>query len=91
MAETIRAKMPPSQRAKQFAPFDALSGLSAALERKRRVAEAELLRVEERRESAHARLADEGHVPVEVTDEFDGPPPHAGKKTHSSEPPKCHL
>ena len=36
MAETIRAKMPPSQRAKQFAPFDALSGLSAALERKRR-------------------------------------------------------
>ena len=36
MAETIRAKMPPSQRAKQFAPFDALSGLGAALERKRR-------------------------------------------------------
>ena len=29
MAETIRAKMPPSQRAKQFAPFDALSGLGA--------------------------------------------------------------
>ena len=28
--------MPPSQRAKQFAPFDALSGLGAALERKRR-------------------------------------------------------
>ncbi|MBQ9044350.1 MAG: YolD-like family protein [Oscillospiraceae bacterium] len=36
MAEAIRAKMPPSQRAKQFAPFDALSGLGAALERKRR-------------------------------------------------------
>ena len=28
--------MPPSQRAKQFAPFDALTGLGAALERKRR-------------------------------------------------------
>ena len=36
MAETIRAKMPPAARAKQFAPFAALSGLEAALERKRR-------------------------------------------------------
>ena len=36
MAETIRAKMPRAQRAKQFAPFSALSGLETALERKRR-------------------------------------------------------
>lgn len=36
MAETIRAKMPRAQRAKQFAPFAALSGLDAALARKRR-------------------------------------------------------
>ena len=36
MAETIRAKMPRAARAKQFAPFAALSGLDAALERKRR-------------------------------------------------------
>ena len=30
----IRAKMPPSQRAKQFAPFDALTGLKIALKEK---------------------------------------------------------
>ena len=31
--ESNRPKMPNSQRAKQFAPFDALSGLSARLAR----------------------------------------------------------
>lgn len=33
----IRAKMPPSQRAKQFAPFDALTGLRQALKEKEKL------------------------------------------------------
>jgi hypothetical protein len=33
----IRAKMPPGQRAKQFAPFDALSGLGMALKENERI------------------------------------------------------
>lgn len=32
-----RAKMPQSQRAKQFAPFDALTGLRAALKEKEKI------------------------------------------------------
>ena len=32
-----RAKMPPSQRAKQFAPFDALTGLRQALKEKEKI------------------------------------------------------
>lgn len=32
-----RAKMPPSQRAKQFAPFDALVGLRQALKEKEKI------------------------------------------------------
>ena len=36
MRNTVRAKMPPSLRAKQFAPFAALGGLEKALEEKRR-------------------------------------------------------
>lgn len=35
-----RAKMPPSQRAKQFAPFDAVVGLRKALYEKERLREA---------------------------------------------------
>ena len=35
--EKIRAKMPPSQRAKQFAPFDALVGLRQALKEKEKI------------------------------------------------------
>lgn len=31
---TVRAPMPPSRRAKQFAPFDALKGLKEAISRK---------------------------------------------------------
>lgn len=31
---TVRAPMPPSQRAKQFAPFDALKGLKEAIAQK---------------------------------------------------------
>lgn len=37
MADRPRAKMPVSERAKQFAPFAAIKGLSEALEEKRRV------------------------------------------------------
>ena len=33
----IRAKMPPSQRAKQFAPFDAVVGLRQALREKEKI------------------------------------------------------
>ncbi len=33
----IRAKMPPSQRAKQFAPFDAVVGLRQALKEKEKI------------------------------------------------------
>lgn len=33
----IRAKMPPSQRAKQFAPFDAVVGLRKALKEKEKL------------------------------------------------------
>lgn len=33
----IRAKMPPSQRAKQFAPFDAVVGLRKALREKEKI------------------------------------------------------
>ena len=33
----VRAKMPPSQRAKQFAPFDALTGLRQALKEKEKI------------------------------------------------------
>ena len=36
MANKPRAKMPVSERAKQFSPFAALRGLDAAMERKRR-------------------------------------------------------
>ena len=35
--DKIRAKMPPSQRAKQFAPFDALVGLRKALKDKEKL------------------------------------------------------
>lgn len=34
---TVRAPMPPSRRAKQFAPFDALKGLSEAIARKEKI------------------------------------------------------
>lgn len=37
MANKPRAKMPPSQRAKQFAPFDALTGLRLALKEKEKI------------------------------------------------------
>ena len=33
----VRAKMPPSQRAKQFAPFDAVVGLRQALKEKEKI------------------------------------------------------
>ena len=33
----VRAKMPPSQRAKQFAPFDAVVGLRKALLEKEKI------------------------------------------------------
>ena len=36
---TVRALMPPSRRAKQFAPFDALKGLKEAIARKEHVPE----------------------------------------------------
>lgn len=36
---TVRAPMPPSRRAKQFAPFDALKGLKEAIARKEHVPE----------------------------------------------------
>ena len=36
---TVRAPMPPSRRAKQFAPFDALKGLQEAIARKEHVPE----------------------------------------------------
>ena len=39
--KTARLKMPVSQRAKQFAPFKAVTGLDEALERKRREMEYE--------------------------------------------------
>ncbi|MBQ3057595.1 MAG: YolD-like family protein [Clostridia bacterium] len=35
--DKIRAKMPPSQRAKQFAPFDAVVGLRKALREKEKI------------------------------------------------------
>lgn len=37
MIQKVRAKMPPSQRAKQFAPFDALTGLRQALKEKEKI------------------------------------------------------
>ena len=36
---TVSAPMPPSQRAKQFAPFDALKGLKEAIARKEHIPE----------------------------------------------------
>lgn len=36
---TVRAPMPPSRRAKQFAPFDALKGLKEAIARKEHIPE----------------------------------------------------
>ena len=49
MAQKIRAKMPLSQRAKQFAPFQAVGGLNEALRKKeeehRREIESEIEKV----------------------------------------------
>ncbi|MBQ6476237.1 MAG: hypothetical protein IJJ34_08545 [Clostridia bacterium] len=41
MAKTTRLRMPIAQRAKQFAPFKAVTGLDEALEKKRREMEYE--------------------------------------------------
>ena len=57
--ESSRPKMPRSQRAKQFAPFDALTGLSAKLKQA---------------EEEHRRALEDGglvHVPDEGADEIN--------------------
>lgn len=66
MANKIRTKMPVSQRAKQFAPFQAVGGLDTALRKKeeehRRQIEAEIQMV----------IDPEDNVVINIDDNGDG-------------------
>lgn len=55
---TVRAPMPPSRRAKQFAPFDALKGLKEAIAAKEKRPEPRKELTDEKKEQISNTLAD---------------------------------